>query len=87
MTRDLLWGKPRVPGGRDLRAAHIGGSIENGVVNGSRISFNVYGSPGSHFSGSVAADGMSMSGNGTMSAYFDDDEEVALSGTWTAVKQ
>jgi hypothetical protein len=63
-----------------------GASIEDGVVTGSRISFIFDGSPGSHFSGTVAADGRSMSGNGAMAADFD-DRQVSVSGTWVAEKQ
>jgi hypothetical protein len=62
-----------------------GDMIQDGVVTGRRISFIIYGSPGTHFSGTVAPDGRSMSGNGTMAGDFDDNR-VALSGTWVAEK-
>jgi len=62
------------------------GTIINGVVTGNSVSFDAD-TPDSHFAGSVAAGGTSMSGTGTDRIDIGGGQTIVLSGSWGAAKQ
>ena len=73
------------PGGSVIVAGGSG-TIINGVVTRNSVSFDAD-TPDSHFTGSVAAGGTSMSGSGTDWIDIGGGQTVVLSGSWGAAKQ
>jgi len=73
------------PGGSVVVAGGTG-TIINGVVTGNSVSFDAD-TPDSHFTGSVATGGASMSGSGTDRIDIGGGQTIVLSGSWGAAKQ